>query len=1722
MKKVFPAIISLLLVVVSSQAVTITVDDNGPADYNDIQSAINAAVLGDIIIVSDGIYKGPNNRELNFNGKAVTLQSENGAQNCFIDCEQQTYAFHFFTGEGNGTVVDGFTISNGYRVQGRSSNSMGGAVYCDNQSSPTLLNCIIQNNYSSYGGGVYCTNSSSPIITNCTIQNNIGNYYGGGIYCTNSSSPVITNCTIQNNTTGSYGGGIYCTNSSPEITDCLIQDNSSGSYGAGLYCESYASPTITNCTIQNNIAGSYGGGIYCRDYAALNITKTTIRNNTAGSYSGGIYCWDDASINVLNSIISGNSSGSYAGGVYCYYASGTFTNTIFTENSTNNYGGGLRINYSTVTVTNCDFHKNTANYGGGIYIGYDSDVVVSNTIVSENNRYGICIDDQDWPIMENCLFYNNSSGNVYDWWYGDILNSGSEINQNPNATGNGEGDPLFAFEDDFHLIRGSFARDAGNDEPTGGLPETDIDGNPRIMDGGRGRILHVDIGAYEFNNDVPAIAVSPSTIEFFRERNAGNPDSQTIQIRNCGGETLNWSIDEDCSWLTVDPCTGDSTSEIDNFTVSVDSDGMPRGIYSTTLSITDPDASNSPRIVTVNLYIKGTLNVPNDYPSIQNAVNAAMEGETIEVESGTYNEDVTLNKKLELIGFDTPVINAAGSYAVAINADECVLDGFEISDSYTGIIISGCNNNIIRNNIITSNDTGIYIYESLNNTLTNNVIQDNSYRGLYLFYNSYGNTLRQNIISGSAYNFDVYFDLYGNPVSYYTNDIDLSNTVDGKPIYYLVGMDNLLIDSSTNAGCVYLVDCSNITVRDLTLSNNGAGVFFVYTDYSTIENINAVNNEFGGILLLESTNNNLTNNNAWGNEYGLVLSSSGSNTLRSNTLTDNNQNFICDGDVTNDYYQDIDNSNTMDGKTIYYLVSKSNILLDSSSNAGCVYAVSCSNLTIKDIATSNSSYGITFIGTTNSSIDNVTLANNSTAGMYLLNSTGCSLLNSNISNNYYGIYLEDSSNISMENCAINDNSNRGIYSYSSSIDMKDCTVNNNHSYGIYNYYTSSISMENCTVNNNSTYGIYSYYSANINMESCTIKGNSGYAMYCYYMNNINLTNCNILNNYGSGGIYIAEESGGSITNCTIYGNTGYYGGITCDWYNNITVTNSIIWANTSPQISTYYEDYVTASYCNIQGGYDGIGNIDQLPVLTPDGHLCSDSACIDKGDPFIIYSDGLPNFWEDKYFDPNIGAEPQDDPDNDDHINLNEYRYYSSNPVVPCTVFYVDANRPHDMNDGLLWDTAKRTIMAAVTLAENSDRVIIAPGTYNQQINLSGKQIIIQSKDPTDPAIVDSTILRRRLTFQQGESKGCTIDGLTLSNAYSYDYYCIICENSGPTISNCNITNNLYGILCENSAPLVTNCNISGNYSDSGGFLNSYNSRPEVRNSVISGNVAEMGGGIYCYNSELTINNSLITGNASQYEATAIYLQESTLNMNKCTIADNPYMVNSPAYSSVIYGQRSSLNISNSIIWNNASSQIRSDYTSVDLSYSDIKGGAQGILGYAENHSNINIDPLFAENGYWTMTPSLFSFNQNANWVEGDYHLKSQGWRWTSFSVHDVNWIQDNVTSKCIDAGNPGSPLAGELLTIPVDSNHDFGRNVRVNMGAYSGTNQASIPPNNWALSGDLNNDGTVDFVDMAQWSGNSFPEDIDNPADLNRNKIIDMADLMILTQDWLEQTSWF
>ncbi|MGA1794393.1 MAG: LamG-like jellyroll fold domain-containing protein [bacterium] len=224
-----------------------------PANYSTIQEAINAADDWDTVLVANGIYTGPGNKNIDFNGKAIRIESQKGPRNCIIECEGSGQGFHFHSGEGDNSIVEGFTIRNGH-------TSNGGGIYCVG-SSPTIANCTISNNtVTMFGGGIYCLTGSSPIIINCTITENsagpgsgLDPRVGGGIYC-EDSSPIITNCIIRNNT-ANFGGGISCHNeSSPIITNCTITENS----GGGIDCAfpSLTTATITNCIIWNNSHGA--------------------------------------------------------------------------------------------------------------------------------------------------------------------------------------------------------------------------------------------------------------------------------------------------------------------------------------------------------------------------------------------------------------------------------------------------------------------------------------------------------------------------------------------------------------------------------------------------------------------------------------------------------------------------------------------------------------------------------------------------------------------------------------------------------------------------------------------------------------------------------------------------------------------------------------------------------------------------------------------------------------------------------------------------------------------------------------------------------------------------------------------------------------------------------------------------------------------------------------------------------------------------------------------------------------------------------------------------------------------------------------------------------------------------------------------------------------------------------------------------------------------------
>jgi len=214
----------------------ITVDDDGLADFNTIQAAIDDSNDGDTVLVADGIYTGAGNRDIDFHGKAITVRSENGPENCIIDCNgsetNKHRGFHFHSGEDCDSALIGFTITNGYPpgecrpVPPFPCFYLGGAIRCK-EASPTISHCIITGNWAKKGGGIY---------------------FEGG-------APKVSNCTIAGNHAVDWGGGIAVNSSDAEISNCIIWGNSAPS-GPQIYNSGSGSPTVAYSDVQGGWAGA--------------------------------------------------------------------------------------------------------------------------------------------------------------------------------------------------------------------------------------------------------------------------------------------------------------------------------------------------------------------------------------------------------------------------------------------------------------------------------------------------------------------------------------------------------------------------------------------------------------------------------------------------------------------------------------------------------------------------------------------------------------------------------------------------------------------------------------------------------------------------------------------------------------------------------------------------------------------------------------------------------------------------------------------------------------------------------------------------------------------------------------------------------------------------------------------------------------------------------------------------------------------------------------------------------------------------------------------------------------------------------------------------------------------------------------------------------------------------------------------------------------------------
>jgi len=256
-------------------------------------------------------------------------------------------------------------------------------------------------------------------------------------------------------------------------------------------------------------------------------------------------------------------------------------------------------------------------------------------------------------------------------------------------------------------------------------------------------------------------------------------------------------------------------------------------------------------------------NINRYYATIQKAINApeTSHGHKILAYAGIHPENVVVNKSVSLIGENKHNTIIDGSHigtVIKIKANNVNISGLTIQKSGNpecGILVDDSSGNNISGIILTNNYYGIRLVNSSDNELANNNASNNEI-GIYL-YQSSGNNLTNNTMSGNKYN----FGLYGEEEAHFENAIDESNTVDGKPVYYVKKASNTVY-SSTNAGTLYLIDCNNVTVRNLKLTKNVNGIFLWNTTNSKIQNV-TVSNNLNGIYLQGHSNNSFIYHNSF-------------------------------------------------------------------------------------------------------------------------------------------------------------------------------------------------------------------------------------------------------------------------------------------------------------------------------------------------------------------------------------------------------------------------------------------------------------------------------------------------------------------------------------------------------------------------------------------------------------------------------------------------------------------------------------------------------------------------------------------------------------------------------------------------------------------------------------------------------------------------------------------
>lgn len=354
-------------------AETWRIEANGTGDAPTIQAGIDSATAGDTVLLSPGTFAGAGNHNIDFKGKAVTVESSAGAEFTTIDCQGVGRGFIFTSGEGVYSVLSGVRVINGSHAL------FGGSIYCLN-TSPRIENSIFSGNQAGFRGGAVCCDGSLAIITGNVFDGNEASY-GGAVSCFGSSSLELTNNEFRSNSAGISGGAIACHASSPSIQQNRFNDNAALNDGGAIYCDQTSGPTVSTNVFLSNTAQGNGG--------AVGMLQSV--------------CW------VESNLFRGNQA-TLGGAIYCdSFSSGPIWYNTFDENGASSGMGAaiLCTNYSAPSVWN-------------------------NIVVNSTDGNPIDTKNDSVPTITCCCFFNNAGGDALP---PGSVDGGGNFSQDPEFCG---------------------------------------------------------------------------------------------------------------------------------------------------------------------------------------------------------------------------------------------------------------------------------------------------------------------------------------------------------------------------------------------------------------------------------------------------------------------------------------------------------------------------------------------------------------------------------------------------------------------------------------------------------------------------------------------------------------------------------------------------------------------------------------------------------------------------------------------------------------------------------------------------------------------------------------------------------------------------------------------------------------------------------------------------------------------------------------------------------------------------------------------------------------------------------------------------------------------------------------------------------------------------------------------------------------------------------------